>query len=114
MFKNSRQPQAFLIVMLIGLTIAIVVGLSVSAPFSLMMWLARRAAYLRFQTRLATFGSAFYAILIVIGLFGLSTFQMVSIFSVLMVVGIGLVGTVTAAVASWFVRRTASERDDAA
>jgi voltage-gated potassium channel len=31
---------------------------------------------------------------------------------VLMVVGIGLVGTVTAAVASWFVRRTASERDD--
>ena len=33
---------------------------------------------------------------------------------VLMVVGIGLVGTVTAAVASWFVRRTAIEEDDAA
>jgi voltage-gated potassium channel len=32
---------------------------------------------------------------------------------VLMVIGIGLVGTVTAAVAAWFVRRTATEEDDA-
>jgi voltage-gated potassium channel len=32
---------------------------------------------------------------------------------VLMVIGIGLVGTVTAAVAAWFVRRTATEKDDA-
>jgi O-antigen/teichoic acid export membrane protein len=62
-------------------------GLALSAPFSLLMWLARRAAYLRFQTRLATFGSAFYTILIAIGLSVLFTLDLVSIFSALLVMG---------------------------
>ena len=84
-------------------------GLSLSAPFSLMMWLARRAAYLRFQTRLATFGSAFYSILIVIGLFSLSSLHRVSIFSALLVVG--LAGAITG-IGMWLeLTRTIGDRN---
>jgi len=84
-------------------------GLSLSAPFSLMMWLARRAAYLRFQTRLATFGSAFYTILIVVGLFGLSTLHSLSILSALVVVGVA--GAITG-IGMWLeLTRTIGDRN---
>jgi O-antigen/teichoic acid export membrane protein len=84
-------------------------GLAVAAPFSLLMWLARRAAYLRFQTRLAAVGSAFYTILIAIGLFALFQLQLVTIFSALLVVGVA--GAITG-IGIWLeLTRTTGDRN---
>lgn len=69
-------------------------GLAIATPFSLMMWLARRAAYLNFQTRLACFASAFYALLILIGISVLSWVHAISIFSAMLTLAVagGLTG----------------------
>jgi O-antigen/teichoic acid export membrane protein len=60
-------------------------GLAVATPFSLLMWFARRAAYLRFQPRLACIGSAVYLALLVAGLFALAALNLVSTFSAMLV-----------------------------
>jgi O-antigen/teichoic acid export membrane protein len=59
-------------------------GLSLAAPFSLLMWLGRRAAYLQFRPQLATIASAAYLMLLLLGLFTLTGLHAVSIFSALM------------------------------
>src|SRR5258708_38703985 len=56
-------------------------GLALAAPFSLLMWFSRRAAYMRMQPRLATIASAAYLGLLGLGLFALDLFQLLSIFS---------------------------------
>jgi O-antigen/teichoic acid export membrane protein len=63
-------------------------GLAVAAPFSLLMWFGRRAAYLRFQPRLATMASAAYLLLLLAGLFSLYSFHLVSVFSALLVMSV--------------------------
>lgn len=55
-------------------------GLALAAPFSLLMWFSRRAAYVRFQPRLAAIASGGYLALLVAGLFALAGLQLVSIF----------------------------------
>lgn len=63
-------------------------GLAVATPFSLLMWLARRAAYLRFQSRLACTASAINLVMLLSGLIALATLHMVSIFSALAMMGV--------------------------
>src|SRR5258708_24760376 len=60
-------------------------GLALAAPFSLLMWFGRRAAYVRLQPRLATCASAGYLALLVLGLFILALLQRVSIFSAMLI-----------------------------
>jgi O-antigen/teichoic acid export membrane protein len=62
-------------------------GLALATPFSLLMWFGRRAAYLRFQPRLATIASAAYLVLLVTGLIGLAGLHLVSIFSAMFILG---------------------------
>jgi O-antigen/teichoic acid export membrane protein len=59
-------------------------GLALATPFSLLMWFSRRAAYVRFQPRLATIASAGYLVLLLAGLIGLAGFHLVSIFSAML------------------------------
>jgi O-antigen/teichoic acid export membrane protein len=62
-------------------------GLAVATPFSLLMWFARRAAYVRFQPRLACSASAVNLVLLLSGLTALGTLHQVSIFSALAMMG---------------------------
>jgi len=62
-------------------------GLAVATPFSLLMWFARRAAYVRFQSRLACIASAVNLVLLLSGLIALAMLHQVSIFSALAVMG---------------------------
>jgi O-antigen/teichoic acid export membrane protein len=67
-------------------------GLAATTPFSLLMWFARRAAYVRFQPRLACIASAVYLALLVAGLFTLAQLNSASTFSALLVMaGSGVV-----------------------
>ena len=63
-------------------------GLALATPFSLMMWFSRRAAYVRFQPRLATIASAGYLVLLLAGLIGLAGFHLVSIFSAMLTLSV--------------------------
>jgi len=63
-------------------------GLGLAAPFSLLMWFSRRAAYVRFQPRLATIASGGYLVLLVAGLVGLAGLHLVSIFSAMLTLGV--------------------------
>lgn len=63
-------------------------GLAVATPFSLLMWFSRRAAYVRFQPRLATIASAGYLVLLVAGLIGLAGLHLVSIFSAMLTLSV--------------------------
>ena len=63
-------------------------GLALATPFSLMMWFSRRAAYVRFQPRLATIASAGYLVLLLAGLIGLAAFHLVSIFSAMLALSV--------------------------
>jgi O-antigen/teichoic acid export membrane protein/SAM-dependent methyltransferase len=62
-------------------------GLAAAVPFTLSMWLAKRAAYVRQQTRLAAAQSLIYLLLLVPGLFVLKSLQLVSVFSATVVMG---------------------------
>src|SRR5712691_9166738 len=62
-------------------------SLGLATPFSLLMWFARRAAYLRFQPRSAAAASALYLALLLAGLFALAGLHVVSIFSATIAVG---------------------------
>lgn len=66
-------------------------GLALATPFSLLMWFARRAAYVRFQSRLACIASAINLLLLLSGLFALARLHMVSIFSALVMMGLASV-----------------------
>ena len=79
-------------------------GLALAAPFSLLMWFARRAAYLRFQPRLATFASAGYLLLLLSGLSALAALHAVSIFSAMVITGAA--GAITGL---WLFRRMIHE-----
>ena len=68
-------------------------GLGLAAPFSLLMWFARRSAYLLLKPRLAAFLSAAYAFQIVAGLFTLATLHLLSIFTAM--VTLGVTGAIT-------------------
>jgi O-antigen/teichoic acid export membrane protein len=63
-------------------------GLALATPFSLLMWFSRRAAYVRFQLRLATIASAGYLVLLLAGLVGLAALQLVSIFSAMLTLSV--------------------------
>jgi O-antigen/teichoic acid export membrane protein len=63
-------------------------GLALATPFSLLMWFSRRAAYVRFQARLATIASAGYLVLLLAGLIGLAGFHLVSIFSAMLTLSV--------------------------
>ena len=63
-------------------------GLALATPFSLLMWFSRRAAYVRFQPRLATMASAGYLLLLVAGLIGLAGLHLVSIFSAMLTLSV--------------------------
>ena len=58
-------------------------GLAIATPCSLLMWFARRAAYLRFQSRLACTASAVNLVMLLSGLIALATLHLVSVFSAL-------------------------------
>lgn len=77
-------------------------GLAIATPFSLLMWLARRAAYVRFQSRLACFASAVNLLLLLAGLTALGTLHLVSIFSALVMMGIASVAS-----GLWLLKRLA-------
>jgi O-antigen/teichoic acid export membrane protein/SAM-dependent methyltransferase len=62
-------------------------GLAAAVPFTLFMWLAKRASYVRQQTRLAAAQSAIYLMLLLPGLFVLKRFQLVSVFSGAVIMG---------------------------
>ena len=63
-------------------------GLALAAPFSLLMWFGRRAAYMRFQPRLATIASGGYLVLLLGGLFALAGLHLVSIFSAMVTMSV--------------------------
>ncbi len=63
-------------------------GLALATPFSLLMWFSRRAAYVRFQPRLATVASAGYLVLLLTGLIGLAALHLVSIFSAMLTLSV--------------------------
>lgn len=86
-------------------------GLALAAPFSLLMWFSRRAAYVRFQPRLATMASAGYLILLLAGLFTLAGLQLVSIFSALLAMSIA--GALSGFWLMRCIRRSTPEREDA-
>jgi O-antigen/teichoic acid export membrane protein len=75
-------------------------GLALATPFSLLMWFSRRAAYLRFQPRLATIASAGYLVLLLAGLFALFSLHIVSVFSALLTMS--ATGAITG---FWLLRR---------
>jgi O-antigen/teichoic acid export membrane protein len=62
-------------------------SLALATPFSLLMWFARRAAYVRFQSRLACIASAINLVMLLTGLIALGTLNQVSIFSALVTMG---------------------------
>ena len=66
-------------------------GLAVATPFSLLMWFARRAAYVRFQSRLACIASVVNLLVLLSGLIALATLHWVSIFNALVVMGLASV-----------------------
>jgi O-antigen/teichoic acid export membrane protein len=61
-----------------------VLGLAVATPFTLLLWLMRRAAYARARPQLATMASAVYLLLIAGGLFALNFIHIVSTLSVML------------------------------
>lgn len=63
-------------------------GLTLAAPFSLLMWLGRRAAYLQVQPAKAAIASAGYLLLIGLGLLTLSITKALTVFTALTSVGI--------------------------
>ncbi len=62
-------------------------GLSIAAPFSLLMWMARRSAYLRSKPNLAALFSGVYLLLNLVGLLALVNLRILSVFTSLLVVG---------------------------
>lgn len=50
-------------------------GLAAAIPFTLFMWLAKRASYVRQQTQLAAQQSLIYSLLLLLGLFGLTSLR---------------------------------------
>jgi O-antigen/teichoic acid export membrane protein len=83
---------------------AAVAGIALALPFSLLMWFARRTAYVRFQPRLAATGSFIYLTIQSLGLFGLQFVGGLSLFAACLVVG--LAGAVSG---FWLVKRVAGE-----
>lgn len=84
-------------------------GLALSMPFFLLLWFARRSAYLLLKPRLATFASAIYALLIVSGLLALFHFQWLTTFTAMLTLG------VPGAIAGWGLLRSlgnATEKQD--
>jgi O-antigen/teichoic acid export membrane protein len=76
LFKGHQQlAQAFF-------------GLAVATPFSLLMWFGRRAAYVRFESRLACIASAVNLVMLLTGLIALAMLHQVSIFSALAAMGV--------------------------
>src|SRR6185295_13711621 len=75
-------------------------GLALVTPFLLLMWFGRRAAYVRFQPRLATIASAGYLVLLVAGLIGLAGLDLVSIFSAMLALSVA--GAITG---FWLLRK---------
>jgi O-antigen/teichoic acid export membrane protein len=63
-------------------------GLAVAAPFTLLLWLMRRASYVRLQPQLATTASAIYLTLTMTGLFTLNYYQEISVLSVMLSMGL--------------------------
>lgn len=63
-------------------------GLAVATPFSLLMWFARRAAYVRFQSRLACIASAINLVVLLSGLIALASLGIVSVFSAMAMMGV--------------------------
>jgi O-antigen/teichoic acid export membrane protein len=80
-------------------------GLAVATPFSLLMWFARRAAYVRFQSRLACIASAINLLLLLSGLIALGTLHVVSVFTALVMTGIASVVS-----GLWLLRRLTESR----
>jgi O-antigen/teichoic acid export membrane protein len=60
-------------------------GLAIAAPFTLFMWLAKRAAYVQQQTKLAAAQSVIYLVLLLTGLFALKGLHLVSVFPAMLV-----------------------------
>jgi len=79
-------------------------GLALAAPFSLLMWFGRRAAYQRFQPRLATIASAGYLLLLLSGLSALAALHAVSIFSAMVITA-----AAGALMGAWLLRRILRE-----
>ncbi|MDX6614382.1 MAG: hypothetical protein QOD75_3568 [Blastocatellia bacterium] len=64
-------------------------GVALTTPFSLLLWFARRAAYLRRQPHLATIASAVYLLLMTAGLFLIAiALPAVTVFSAMLVTAI--------------------------
>lgn len=63
-------------------------GLSIAAPFSLLMWMARRSAYLRCKPNLSAIFSGVYLTLTFVGLLALVKLHALSVFTSLLVIGV--------------------------
>lgn len=85
-------------------------GLALATPFSLLMWFSRRAAYVRFQPRLATIASGGYLVLFLVGLIGLATLHLVSIFSAMVTLSVS--GAITGLWLMRRIRRALPEREE--
>lgn len=85
-------------------------SLALAAPFSLLMWFGRRAAYVRFQPRLAAIASAGYLSVLVAGLLVLAQLHLVSVFSAMLVMSAA--GAVTGLWLLRLVRRAMPDEDE--
>ena len=71
-----------------GLIAQATCGLAVAAPFTLLLWLMRRASYARLQPQLAAAASALYLLLIMTGLWALNFYKATSILLVMLCMGL--------------------------
>ncbi|MGB9177716.1 MAG: hypothetical protein WCB68_00605 [Pyrinomonadaceae bacterium] len=83
-----------------GLFAQAFVGLAAAAPFTFLTWLTRRAAYARLHPRLAAASSAIFLALVVAGLFSLKFFNVINLFSAMLVMG-----TASAVAGIWLLSR---------
>ena len=74
-FGSARLTYAFL-------------GLAIAPPFILLLWILRRAFYVRFQPQWAAAGGALYLLLMTTGLYGLYRVHWISSFAALTLMGV--------------------------
>lgn len=67
---------------------AVMLALSLSGPFILLLWLMRRACYVRLEPRLSASGGAYYMILMLVGAYALYQGKWLSAASALGVMGV--------------------------
>jgi O-antigen/teichoic acid export membrane protein len=83
-----------------GAVAVVLFALALTGPFSLLLWLMRRACYVRFEPRLAATGGAWYMILMLVTAYGLYWGDLLSAAS-----GLGVMAVSSLAVSLWLAVR---------